>query len=44
MAYINLTKKIEDIPKVKIILINAVALDPENCDLNLQLKLCDFYI
>ena len=30
LTYINLTKKIEDIPKVKTILINDVALDPEN--------------
>ena len=42
MTYINLTKKIEDIPKVKTILINDVALDPENWDLNLKLKFCGF--
>ena len=42
MTYINWTKKIEDIPKVKTILINDVALDPENWDLNLQLKFCGF--
>ena len=30
LTYINLTKKIEDIPKVKTILINDVALDLES--------------
>ncbi len=40
LAYLNLTKKIEDIPEVETSLINAVSLEPENCDLNLQLIFC----
>ena len=30
----------EDIPEVETALINAISLDPENCDLNLQLIFC----
>ena len=40
LAYCNLTKKLEDIPEVETSLINAISLDPENCDLNLQLIFC----
>ena len=40
LAYSNLTKKLEDIPEVECSLINAISLDPENCDLNLQLIFC----
>ena len=40
LAYLNLTKKLEDIPEVETSLINAISLDPENCDLNLQLIFC----
>ena len=40
LAYCNLAKKLEDIPEVEISLINAISLDPENCDLNLQLIFC----
>ena len=40
LAYCNLTKKLEDIPEVETSLINAISLDAENCDLNLQLIFC----
>ena len=40
LAYCNLTKKLEDIPEVETSLINAISIDPENCDLNLQLIFC----
>ena len=40
LAYSNLAKKMEDIPEVETALINAISLDPENCDLNLQLIFC----
>ena len=40
LAYLNLTKKLEDIPEVENSLINAISLDSENCDLNLQLIFC----
>ena len=40
LAYLNLTKKLEDIPEVEASLINAISLDPDNCDLNLQLIFC----
>ena len=40
LAYSNLAKKLEDIPEVETALINAISLDPENCDLNLQLIFC----
>ena len=40
LAYSNLTKKLEDIPEVETSLINAISLDAENCDLNLQLIFC----
>ena len=40
LAYCNLTKKLEDIPEVETSLINAISLDTENCDLNLQLIFC----
>ena len=40
LAYCNLTKKLEDIPEVEASLINAISIDPENCDLNLQLIFC----
>ena len=40
LAYSNLAKKLEDIPEVETALINAISLDPENCDINLQLIFC----
>ena len=40
LAYSNLAKKLEDIPEVENALINAISLDPENCDINLQLIFC----
>ena len=40
LAYCNLTKKLEDIPEVETSLVNAISLDAENCDLNLQLIFC----
>ena len=40
LAYSNLAKKLEDIPEVEAALINAISLDPENCDINLQLIFC----
>ena len=40
LAYCNLAKKLEDIPEVETALINAISLDPENCDINLQLIFC----
>ena len=40
LAYCNLTKKLEDIPEVETSLINAISIDAENCDLNLQLIFC----
>ena len=40
LAYCNLTKKLEDIPEVETSLINAISIDSENCDLNLQLIFC----
>ena len=40
LAYTNLTKKLEDIPEVEYSLINAISLEPESCDLNLQLIFC----
>ena len=40
LAYLNLTKKLEDIPEVENSLVNAISIDPENCDLNLQLIFC----
>ena len=40
LAYCNLAKKLEDIPEVENALINAISLDPENCDINLQLIFC----
>ena len=40
LAYCNLTKKLEDIPEVENSLINAISIDAENCDLNLQLIFC----
>ena len=40
LAYSNLAKKMEDIPEVETALINAISLDPENCDINLQLIFC----
>ena len=43
LVYINLTKKYEDIPEIETILLNAVVLDPENWDLNLQLIICGVY-
>ena len=40
LAYCNLTKKLEDILEVETSLVNAISLDAENCDLNLQLIFC----
>ena len=40
LAYSNLAKKLEDIPEVETALINAISLNPENCDINLQLVFC----
>ena len=40
LAYSNLAKKMEDIPEVETALINAISLDPQNCDINLQLIFC----
>ena len=40
LAYCNLAKKLEDIPEVETALINAISLDPDNCDINLQLIFC----
>ena len=40
LAYSNLAKKLEDIPEVENALVNAISLDPENCDINLQLIFC----
>ena len=40
LAYSNLAKKLEDIPEVETALINAISLNPENCDINLQLIFC----
>ena len=40
LEYCNLTKKLEDIPEFETSLINAISLDIENCDLNLQLIFC----
>ena len=40
LAYCNLTKKLEDIPEVETSLINAISIDAEHCDLNLQLIFC----
>ena len=40
LAYSNLAKKLEDIPEVENALISAISLDPENCDINLQLIFC----
>ena len=40
LAYSNLAKKMEDIPEVETALINAISLDQQNCDINLQLIFC----
>ena len=40
LAYSKLAKKLEDIPEVETALINAISIEPETCDLNLQLIFC----